>query len=153
MVYLSHSSDVDESNVHGIPFLKITCHDHRIFSKSVTYNDSKIIINGTFYDALIIAFTLRIVLSEKSDRGLLYKSERTITEKSRKNWRRSVGGKTRQGRSANRGVLWTRLTARAGHSRVVGCKRGTGGEEGTQCHPKIEGEKEGGCENESIRAR
>lgn len=27
--------------------------------------------------------------------------------------------KTRQGRSANRGVLWTRLTARAGHGRVV----------------------------------
>lgn len=65
----------------------------------------------------------------------------------------SLVRKTRQGRSANRGVLWTRLTARAGHGRAVGCKMGVGREGGTQCHPKIEGEKEGGCENESKSAR
>lgn len=81
------------------------------------------------------------------------KSERTITEDSRKNWRRPVDGKTRQSRSANRGVLWTRLTARAGHARAVGCKRGVGREEGTQCHPKIEGEKEGSCARTRAWAR
>lgn len=65
--------------------------------------------------------------------------------------------KTLQGRSANRGVLWTRLTARAGHGRVVGTEGAKGvslGEEvGAQCHPKIEGEKEGGCGNEGEGGR
>lgn len=53
-----------------------------------------------------------------------------MTGRLRKNRRRSAGRKTRQGRSANRGVLWTRLTAQAGHGRAAGCKRSVGGERG-----------------------
>lgn len=59
--------------------------------------------------------------------------------------------KARQCRSANRGVLWTRLTARAGHGRAVGTEGAKGVSVGRNATPKIEGEKEG--EAAGTRAR
>lgn len=126
-----------------------TAHIHRMLFKSFNVQRDRraqIFLRNVnhFFRVLLFVFE-----KKKRSRSKIGTND---NERNRDSTAFSVRRKTpSQGRSANRGVLWTRLTARAGHSRAVGTEGAKGVSSGGAMPPQDRRERKREAAGESGR--